>query len=154
MRHPTMTHAAALLLAALPLLASAGPKPVKDTELGLSKPSVFDVPSPPAYKAEDSAPGEKPIPKRIGKEIPPVVPHAVGDFLPITVANNSCADCHAIPGPKKKGEATPIPASHYLDLRVQPPKKGDKLAGARWVCISCPVPRTDAPPAVANGYKP
>jgi nitrate reductase cytochrome c-type subunit len=154
MSQPTRTLSAALLLASLPLFASAAPKPVKDTELGLSKPSVFDVPSPPAFHAEEGAPGDKPLPKRIGAQIPPVIPHGVADFLPITVTANSCVDCHAIPGPKKKGEPTPVPASHYVDLRHAPDKKGDKVAGGRWICISCHVPRTDAPPAVGSTFRP
>jgi cytochrome c-type protein NapB len=138
------------------VLAAAGPKaaPVKDTELGLSRPSVFDVPSPPAYHDEDGAPGEKPLPKRISKETPPVIPHAVADFLPITTSANSCVDCHVVDGPKKKGEPTPVPASHFVDLRRSPGTRGDKVAGARWVCISCHVPRTDAPPAVGSTFKP
>jgi cytochrome c-type protein NapB len=141
---------AALARAAPP----AAPRPIPDKELGLSRTSLFEVPSPPAWKAEDSAPGDAPLPPRPGREAPPVIPHAVADFLPITPAQNMCADCHAIGGPKKKGEPTPVPASHYVDLRRAPEKRGDKVAGARWVCISCHVARTDAPPAVGSTFKP
>jgi cytochrome c-type protein NapB len=138
--------------------ASAPGKPaakaIPDKELGLSKTSVFDVPSPPAWKAEDGAPGTTPLPRRVSTEVPPVIPHGFADFLPITPAQNTCLDCHGVPPPKKKGEATPLPASHYLDQRVQPAKKGDKVAGARWVCVSCHVGRSDAPPLTGNGFKP
>jgi len=132
----------------------AAPRPTPDKELGLSRTSVFEVPSPPAWKAEDSAPGATPLPPRPHQEAPPVIPHAVADFLPITPMQNLCVDCHAIDGPKKKGEPTPAPASHYLDLRHAPGKKGDKVAGARWVCISCHVTRSNAPPAVGSTFKP
>jgi len=157
MSHLARTLAVAPLLA-LALVARAAPppapRPIPDKELGLSRTSVFEVPSPPAWKAEEAAPGEKPVPARPFKEAPPVVPHAVADFLPITPAQNICVDCHAIEGPKKKGEPTPVPASHYVDLRHAPGKKGDKVAGARWVCISCHVARTDAAPAVGSTFKP
>jgi cytochrome c-type protein NapB len=128
--------------------------PVSDRDLGLSRTSVFDVPSPPAWLPEESAPGDKPPPPRANVETPPVIPHAVGDFLPITPTQNMCADCHVVAGPRKKGEPTPVPASHFVDQRHAPGQAGDKVAGARWVCISCHVPRTDAPPAVGNTFKP
>jgi cytochrome c-type protein NapB len=150
-------------LVALSSVAGAAPAPapakpatraIPDKELGLSKTSVFDVPSPPAWKAEDGAPGATPLPRRVSTEVPPVIPHGIADFPPITATQNTCLDCHGVPPPKKKGEATPLPASHYLDERRQPAKKGDKVAGARWVCVSCHVGRTDAPPLTGNGFKP
>lgn len=145
----------ALTLCALPLAASKPPsKPIPDRDLGLSRTSVFDAPAPPVYLDEASDPGEKAPPKRINWEYPPVIPHGVADSLPITRSTNLCLDCHAVPGPKKKGEATPIPTSHYLDLRRAPDAKGTQVAGTRYVCISCHVPRTDAPPLVASSYRP
>ena len=146
--------AVAALLLSLPAAADQKAAPVKDSQLGLSKTSVFDVPTPPAYKIEDGSPGEKPLPRRLSREIPPVVPHSVGDYLPITRVSNQCVDCHAIAGPKKKGEPTPLPRSHFVDFRHPAGPKGETLAGARWVCVSCHVPRSDAKPLVGSRYKP
>jgi len=140
-----------------PPAPAAAPRPppgVPDRELGLSHTSVFDVPSPPSYKDEDGSPGEKPLPPRISTEIPPVIPHAIGDFLPITRESNGCAACHEVAGPKKPGEATPIPASHYVDRRRLATEPGKELAGARWVCTACHAARTDAAPLVVSGFKP
>jgi nitrate reductase cytochrome c-type subunit len=147
---------AASLLMASPQAKPTGSqaKPVADRDLGLAKGSVFDTPAPPVFKDEASSPGDKALPKRINREYPPVIPHGVADCLPITRASNLCMDCHAVEGPKKKGEPTPVPASHYVDLRRAPETKGKQVAGTRYVCISCHVPRTDAPPAVASRYKP
>jgi len=161
MRTLTVVALAALLsaCAAARTAAPAAPPapaaaPVKDRDLGLSKTSVFEVPAPPAWKAEASSPGEKPPPPRIGPQIPPVIPHGVADLLPITREQSACVDCHAIAGPKKAGEPTPLPTSHYVDLRNAPERVGDRVAGARWVCTACHVARTDAPPAVGSGYRP
>ncbi len=148
-------HLLPLLLCAAPLLLAGPPaKSVADRDLGLSRTSVFEVPAPPLFKDEASGPGEKALPKRINKEFPPVIPHSLADCVPITQSSNLCLDCHGVPGPKKKGEATPVPASHYVDLRHAPGKKGAKVAGSRYVCLSCHVPRTDAPPAVGTTYRP
>lgn len=134
--------------------ARPAPPPVKDRDLGLSRTSVFEVPAPPAWRIEDSQPGEKPLPARLSTELPPVIPHGIADILPITREANGCVDCHAAAGPKVAGEPTPLPRSHYVDYRNAPEKVGEKVAGARWVCISCHVPRSDAPPAVGSTFRP
>jgi cytochrome c-type protein NapB len=144
-----------LSLCSAALLAAGPPaRPVSDRDLGLSKTSVFEVPAPPAYQEETSSPGEKPLPKRINREYPPVIPHDISDCLPITRSSNLCLDCHAMPGPKKKGEATPIPASHYQDLRRAPEAKGKQVAGTRYVCLACHVPRTNAPQLQGSHFRP
>ena len=115
---------------------------------------MFEIPAPPLHQDEGSAPGEKPLPKRINRETPPIIPHGLSDCLPITRSSNLCMDCHAVPGPKRKGEATPIPGSHFVDLRRAPHAKGKQLAGSRYVCISCHVSRTDARLLVGSTYRP
>ena len=127
--------------------------PVPDHALGLSKTSVFDVPAPPAVKQNDSAPGEQPVVPRAYALAPPRIPHAIGDFLPITAKQNACADCHTVKE-KEPGQPTPIPASHYTDFRNAPGKVGEAVVGARWVCTACHVPLTDAKPLVGNAFRP
>ena len=129
--------------------SGARPPPTPDTALGLAKGSVFDVPAPPAVKPNQSAPGEQPVLPRPYALAPPRIPHAIDDFLPITQKQSSCVDCHAVKD-KKPGEPTPIPASHYVDLRRAPGKPVERIAGARWVCTACHVPRTEAQPLVGS----
>ncbi len=129
-------------------------KATPDHALGLSPGSVFDVPVPPKFTDEDSSPGEKPLLKRVNREFPPVIPHGVGDLLPITLTSNLCLDCHDTKAARKRGEPTPIPASHYVDLRHAPGKKGEKPAGTRYVCTACHAVQTDARPLVGNTYRP
>jgi cytochrome c-type protein NapB len=142
---------AALLAAACsgarpsPTPPAAAPSPVPDAALGLTKGSVFDVPAPPVSKPNQSAPGETPVLPRPYALAPPRIPHAIDDFLPITQTQSLCFDCHSVKE-KKPGQPTPIPASHHVDLRRAPGKAEERVAGARWVCTACHVPRTDAQP--------
>ena len=147
-----MKTAVILSLAAL-LGAGCTSAPIADTELGLSKGSVFDVPTPPAVKPNERAPGEGPLVPRSYLIAPPRIPHAVADFLPITRSENACLDCHGAKD-KKPGEPTPIPPSHYTDLRLAPDHVGDKVAGARYVCVSCHAATTDAPSLMGNRFQP
>lgn len=126
--------------------------PVADSSLGLAPGSVFDAPTPPVVKANETAPGERPALPRPYAIAPPRVPHAVADFLPITRTQNACLDCHAVKT-KVKGEATPIPPSHYTDLRNAPGRVGAEVVGARRVCVTCHVATTDAPELVRNRFQ-
>ena len=127
--------------------------PIADADLGLSKGSVFDVPTPPAVKADESSPGEAPLLPRPYVIAPPRVPHAIADFLPITQKQNACLDCHAVKE-KRPGEPTPMPPSHYIDYRHAPDRVGVHVAGARYVCLSCHAAKTDAPDLVGNRFRP
>lgn len=144
--------AGALAACAHPASTAAPAAPVSDTSLGLVKGSVFDVPTPPGVTANESAPGElKPLP-RAYVLAPPRIPHAVGDFLPITQKQNVCLDCHAVKD-KRPGEPTPIPPTHYVDERHAPGQVGTEVAGARYVCVSCHAETTGAPDLVDNRFR-
>ena len=70
---------------------------------------------------------------------------------PVTRQDNLCVDCHGI-SEADEGDPTPLPPSHYTDLRHAPDRVGETVAGARWVCSSCHVPLTGADPPVGNRF--
>jgi nitrate reductase cytochrome c-type subunit len=122
--------------------------PIPDSELGLSRTSVFDTPVPEGYDFDGSA---EPLPN-LSTEEAPVIPHEVRSFEKITVGQNRCLRCHLLPeqigAVLEEGEATPIPLNHYL----RPPEPGQKaqLDGGRWVCTQCHVAQANAPALVGN----
>ncbi len=122
-----------------------------DEEMGLSKTSVFDVPAPPAANENASDPGDNALQPRSNPDGPPVVPHAVADYLPITRGDNLCLDCHFIED-AGEGDPVPIPESHYVDYRNEPGERRDSPAGARYYCLSCHLAQTDAPTLVGNQF--
>jgi cytochrome c-type protein NapB len=134
--------------------AAAG---IKANDTGLSKTSVFDVPTPIVYYYKADQAGSSKLLPRAYLGAPPQIPHDITDFLPITRESNMCVSCHAQPeqwGKKREaGMPTPIPASHYTDLRNAPGKVTDQLIGARYNCNQCHVPQTDAPALVKNTFK-
>ena len=112
--------------------------PIPDTALGLSKTSVFDTPAPPPTEANRSEPGDLPLEPASFPQQPPAIPHGIDDYVPITAADNACVECHTVPE-RVAGEPTPIPRSHYVDLRNAPDVERPKIAGARYLCLSCHV---------------
>ena len=125
--------------------------PVPDSALGFVGASVFSVPVPTRYHANGSDPGERPRLPRAYRGSPPRIPHGVADFLPITPAENPCLGCHDGARAAESG-AVAVPVSHYRDLRHSPEAVRKEVAGARYVCVSCHVPTTDAPILVGSRF--
>ena len=140
---------AAALVAAKPAKGPAPAAPVPDSTIGLSRTSVFSVPAPPAIAKAAAEPGTRPRLPRAFAGSPPALPPGVAEFLPITRARHACLECHDRPNAAEV-EAVPVPASHYRDLRQAPAVERQTIAGARYVCVSCHVPQTEAPPLVGN----
>ena len=82
--------------------------------------------------------------------MPPMISHAIAEYLPITASSNNCLTCHDRPGEWSKGvtkgQATAAPASHYT--------KGAQgklvLDGAQYNCVACHAPQAGVTPLVNN----
>lgn len=129
---------------------------IKANEMGLSRESVFNVPTPKVYHYGTTPPGESKVLPRAYQGAPPQIPHDIADSLPITPVSNMCIACHDQPAewgkPRAAGIATPMPPSHYTDQRNAPGKVTDHLINARYNCNLCHVAQTDAPPLVENTF--
>ena len=119
--------------------------------MGLVKTGVLETPEPDRVLLNDAEPGEGPPIPRSHEGFPPRISHGITDYLPIVRDENWCLDCHEVEE-KIEGEPTPIPQSHYVDLRNAPEEMREEIAGARYYCISCHVRVTFAPPLVENLY--
>ena len=142
-----------ILLAASSAFAA---QPMPADSMGLSKGSVFGMSAQKVYGSKAKPPGENKVLPRAYLGAPPQISHDVADYLPITAQSNLCIACHNLPdqwGQKKEqGKATPIPQSHYTDLRNAPGKVGEHLSNARYNCNQCHVPQLDAKPLVENTF--
>lgn len=143
----------AIALAALAAFAAlaAGAAEVRDDAMGLSKTSVFDVPSPEAFAYSDKAPNKSGVLPRAYEGAPPQIPHTIGGLLPITADDNSCLSCHdkpALMGKKLKGMATSMPESHYTKVDGKWQRNNN-----RYVCTQCHVPQANVKELVGNTFK-
>ncbi len=147
-----------VIVSFLPLAAVAWAQSgTDDKDLGLDKHSVFDTPDPIVAVDTAADPGDNALLGNYFDEAPPLIPHQIAEFLPITLDNNQCLECHDQPEMIGKeipeGEPTPAPASHYTDLRRDPDKVTGHLVGARYVCTQCHAPQDEAKPLVENTYR-
>lgn len=125
---------------------------IPDDQIGLSKVDVRETPDPRPVIDENPDPGESSQLPRAYAGAPALVSHNVSDYLPITADENLCLDCHMVEGEAEEGLPTPIPASHYTDLRNAPSAVGDTVVGARYNCSACHVAPTNATPLVSSRF--
>ena len=146
---------------------------VSEESLGLRKTDIYQEDDTTAAKTEyrHASAGTSTKIKRAFQDAPPMIPHDVTDFLPITRTNNACVGCHA-PDIAPAMGATPIPPSHYLDMRPRHICDGKKfrksidntknetdvkrlthLSQARFNCSQCHAPQSQGNPSVENLFE-
>ena len=146
---------------------------ITEESLGLRKTDLYTEVSTSAAKTEyrtADAGSSKKI-NRAFQDAPPMIPHDVSGFLPIKAGNNACIGCHAPEVAPAMG-ATPIPTSHFLDMRPHHKlvgedftktvdnyknetsvKKIDHLSSARFNCSQCHAPQSQGNLAVENTFE-
>jgi cytochrome c-type protein NapB len=146
---------AAAAVLALMVIAHAQ-EAVDESKLGLSKTGVRATPDPIVPLSDAKDPGENETVEPYFPGSPPLISHQVDDFLPIRIGENMCMDCHDLPDEigkeRQPSDTTPMPTSHYTDLRNDPGEVLKKPVGARFICTQCHSPQTNAAPLVVNTY--
>lgn len=146
----TSTWIAALLACAVGG-ASAADKGVSEAQMGLSRTGVNADGVPDAFEYRQADPYSGGVLPRAFVGAPPQVPHGVDGLVPITRDSNACISCHQQPdqvGKRKvKGQPTPLPKSHYTDVR------NNALHMGRYNCTQCHAPQADVKSLVGNTFK-
>ncbi len=151
----------AVVSSACAVMAKGG---IDENSLGLDKGSVFDTNERPAFEVKAAPPGGgNQLTTRSYQDAPPLIPHSVDGFIPVTLANNMCMSCHNTPDkigkPRAEGQPVPIPMSHYMTGAYGKPDAGlkakmdmKKVSGSRYVCTQCHRPQTNAQPLVESTF--
>ncbi len=169
--------AAALLIVGCGSATPSGEQKVKasvsEESLGLRTTDLYSEESTVAPKTEYRTAGAGSSTKiaRAFQDAPPMIPHDVSDYLPITINNNACTGCH-MPEVAPSVGATAIPKSHFLDMRPKHEfdgkmftktidnmknetsvKKIDHLSMSRFNCSQCHAPQSQGNLAVENTFE-
>ena len=132
---------------------------ISDTEIGLRKHSLNDENKLEIknFTYSEKEPGEALRYERAFLNAPPQIPHNIEDYLPITQEDNMCLSCHDQGADNDRvrlndEEPTPMPASHYYDLRNE--KKLDNVSDARYNCVQCHAPQANIDSGIKNTFQP
>lgn len=151
-----MTKKTLLTLSVLGIMIASGcavSQSYTEEELGLRKTDIYTENNVTGEKTEYSsvAAGEAPVIKRSFENAPPMIPHDVEGMLPITREMNACTGCH-LPEVAEAIKATPMPKSHFFDMRTQ--KVLTSMSEARYNCTQCHAPQSNNEPLVKNEFQP
>lgn len=131
--------------------AEAGSPAIADLDLGLRRTALNDDRVPPLTTFSDATPGGNDRLARAYDGAPPLIPHSLDGFVPITSSENTCLLCHQS-GSTDPADPPQVPSSHLTDLRRAPDVVRETVAGARWNCTACHVPQSNAPLLVGNRF--
>jgi cytochrome c-type protein NapB len=142
---------ASLMMASHPLFADA----IDQVNIGIGEDNVFSDATPTTFAYPEIKAGKSTMIPLAYSTVPPLIPHSIKKYIPITAEENACTDCHDRQDKIGKtehrtGKKIPMPDSHYGGFHG----KGDKeeVSGSRYTCTQCHVPQSGAKPLVENTY--
>jgi len=138
-----------LSLLAVPVLADG----IDQLNMGIGEDNVFSDATPQAFAYNNIKAGKSEMIPLAYSTVPPLIPHTIEKYLPITAEDNGCTDCH---DRKEKigktehrtGKKIPMPESHYGGFKGEGDK--EEVSGSRYTCIQCHVPQSGAKPLIEN----
>lgn len=81
---------------------------------------------------------------------PPLVPHTVEKYLPITVEENACLECHITE--ELRGQKVPKIGKSHFSKTLKKKDGSPAVEMSRFQCDTCHVPQVDAKPLVDNKF--
>ncbi len=137
----------ATLLATIVGCASfSGPSPIRGADVS----APDRAPDLKAYDGKIPGVGQAHMIARTFVGQPPLVPHEVDKYLPITQDDNACLECHITD--ELRGQKIPKAGlSHFSPTRKRPDGKPD-IEMVRYQCNNCHVPQVDARPLVDSQF--
>jgi cytochrome c-type protein NapB len=145
---------------------------IDQAELGLRKGNLIDEDEIffPPITYSTAMPGTSENIDRSFENAPPMIPHTVDGFVPITAGANACLACH-LPAAAAALKTTAMPVSHFINYRpelieenglvrvnaaesqVVAKDLGGSYSLARYNCTQCHVPQATATVFVDNQFK-
>lgn len=146
MRKTASLALATLIASIIGCASTSGPAPMRGA--GVTAPDR--APEVKVYASKVPGVGEQHLIERTFVGQPPVVPHDVEKYVPITVEDNACLECHVTN--ELRGKPMPkMGVSHFSTSKKE--KDGSPAVEmSRFQCDTCHVPQADAKPLVDNRF--
>ena len=115
-----------------------------------------------AVPADDKAPEVKTYSQKVpgvgGQQLiartfvgqPPLVPHSIDKYVPLTADDNGCLECHVTD--ELRGQKMPKMSLSHFSATIKESDGSPAVDMSRFQCDSCHVPQVDAKPLVDNRF--
>lgn len=146
-----MKKTVSLLLATLAIAAvgcaSVVPlKPMRGTDVA----AADKAPDIKAFSNKTPGVGEARLIARTIQGQPPMVPHAIEKYVPLTVDENACLDCHITD--ELRGQKVPKMGPSHFSKVARRSDGSPEVSMDRFQCDTCHVVQADAKPLVDNRF--
>ena len=142
----TASIAIATVVATLIGCATSGPAPMR----GAAVPAPDKAPEVKQYAEKMPGVGQPQLIARTFVGQPPMVPHTVEKYVPLTMEENACMDCHQTA--EIRGQKIPQIGVSHFSKTVKAKDGKPVLEMSRFQCDTCHVPQADAPPLVESRF--
>lgn len=142
----TASLAIATLLASIIGCASSGPTPMRGAEVT----APDRAPEIKAYAGKVPGVGQPQLITRTFVGQPPLVPHTIEQYVPLTMEENACMECHQTA--EIRGQKIPQIGQSHFSATAKNKAGKPALEMSRFQCDSCHVPQVDAQPLVDSKF--
>jgi cytochrome c-type protein NapB len=103
-----------------------------------------------AYTEKVPGVGDQKLIARTFLTQPPLVPHTIDKYVPITLEDNGCLECHITD--ELRGKKLPKMGESHFSKTIKQSDGTAAVEMSRYQCDSCHVPQVDAKPLVDNVF--
>jgi cytochrome c-type protein NapB len=103
-----------------------------------------------AYAEKVPGVGDQKLIARTFLTQPPLVPHTIDKYVPITLEDNGCLECHITD--ELRGKKLPKMGESHFSKTIKQSDGTAAVEMSRYQCDSCHVPQVDAKPLVDNVF--
>ena len=137
---------ATLIASIIGCASTAGPAPMRGADVT----APDRAPEVKVYAEKIPGVGQASLISRTFVGQPPMVPHTVEQYVPLTIEENACLECHITD--ELRGQKVPkIGESHFSKtLKKKDGKPAVEMS--RFQCDTCHVPQVDAKPLVDSKF--
>jgi cytochrome c-type protein NapB len=142
----TASLAIATLIATLIGCASTTPTPMRGADVT----APDRAPEVKAYGEKVPGVGQPKLISRTFVGQPPMVPHTVEQYVPLTIEENACMECHQTE--EIRGQKIPQIGTSHFSKTAKTKAGKPALEMSRFQCDSCHVPQVNAQPLVDSRF--
>lgn len=146
MRKTASLALATLLASIIGCASTSGPAPMRGA--GVAAPDL--APEVKMYDEKVPGVGQPHLITRTFIGQPPLVPHAIEKYVPITQDENACLECHI--SDELRGQKMPKMGESHFSKAKKMSDGSPAVEMSRFQCDTCHVPQVDAKPLVETRF--
>lgn len=137
---------ATLIASIIGCASTTGPAPIRGADVS----APDRAPGVKVYASKVPGVGQPQLIERTFVGQPPLVPHTVEKYVPLTAEENACLECHITD--ELRGQKVPKIGKSHFSATIKKKDGTPAVEMTRFQCDNCHVPQVDAKPLVDSKF--